>query len=686
MNNNIKIKILIIAAILISFGCVANGNAEKSGSLASEATSDLVQHGFWKNPNLNYISTGWPNDSENLRIDHVPNLENASIDTAPTDRNDGLMMGELGIDGGDKAMIVELAQEVAEGQHGKFDSLLIAHKGKLVFESYYLWGRLNLAHPQASATKTYTGLALGRAIQMGYLTMADLDKPLVSFLKDLDPTKFVAGAEKITLHHALTMSSGIRINEKKREEMNKYPDRLKGQGYVQVLLEHSAPITEESQVFKYGFGPDLVMQVIDAIVPGTAKDFIKNEFFGKMDITTYEWLPGGDGLPAAGWKMSISSRTMLKLGTLAMNKGNWNGEQLVPEAFITKAINRIVRNSDDENFSDDGKITNTGYGYFWWQADMKVGSKNYFSTSARGGGGMYIILIDELDLIVVMSGFHRGDDQNLQMTAERILPAFIKDELPDLKGPYIGQKPPGLIPEVFAPGIVSKEHRDWTGRFTPDMKEYYFTRNIKKSRKSTKIVFKSENNRWHETELGPQMAGAISPDGKTMHSGNQYRERTDNGWSESQSLGSRFEDMGIMVLTVSSQGTYVFDDYKTDKLRYSRLINGNREAPKAFGKEINSGKWTAHPFIAPDESYIIWDSERESGYGDSDLYISFRQRDGSWGAGINLGDKINTGVNDTGGVVSPDGKYFFFNRKISAEDSDTYWVDAQIIETLRPKQ
>ena len=259
------------------------------------------------------------------------------------------------------------------------------------------------------------------------------------------------------------------------------------------------------------------------------------------------------------------------------------------------------------------------------------------------------------------------------------------DEYPILEGPYIGQKPPGLTPEVFAPGIVSKEDRDWTGRFTPDMKEYYFTRLNSESGTSTKIVFKSEHNRWQETVLDPSMGGSISPDGKTMHSGNTYRERIDNGWSELKSLGSPFDDIPIMVLTTSANGTYVFDERtEVGTIRYSRLVNGKRETPKAFGKEINSGKWTAHPFIAPDESYIIWDSEREEGYGDNDLYISFRQQDGSWSNAINLGDKINTEGPDTGGVVSPDGKYFFFNRKISSTDSDVFWVSTQIFETLRP--
>ena len=147
------------------------------------------------------------------------------------------------------------------------------------------------------------------------------------------------------------------------------------------------------------------------------------------------------------------------------------------------------------------------------------------------------------------------------------------------------------------------------------------------------------------------------------------------------------EDWGIMRLSASAKGTYVFDDAKSnDVIRISRLKDGKREEPKLLGKNINSGKWTAHPFIAPDESYLIWDSERVNGYGDSDLYISYRQQDGSWGTAINLGAKVNTDGTESGAYVSPDGKYLFFNRPISKNNSGIHWVDAQIIETLRPKQ
>lgn len=263
------------------------------------------------------------------------------------------------------------------------------------------------------------------------------------------------------------------------------------------------------------------------------------------------------------------------------------------------------------------------------------------------------------------------------------------EKSPVLKGPYLGQKPPGSTPQVFAPGFVSTEHRDFSGFFTPDMKEFYFTRRDNDSGKWSLVTFKSKNNRWRESVVGPRVGRPfISPDGKTMHLGKQYQERTHTGWSEVKSLGSPYEDIRIMRLTASLNGTYVLDEATRDGkgvLRYSQLIDGKRQEPKPLSKEINTGKWNAHPFIAPDESYIMWDGERDSGFGSSDIYISFRQRDGSWGAAINLGDKINTGAEEMGAYVTPDGKYLLFNRYLSSGSGDIYWVDAQVIETLRPK-
>ncbi|MEM9000403.1 MAG: serine hydrolase [Bacteroidota bacterium] len=355
----------------------------------------------------------------------IPYLTEAFIDASPRDGKDGIPVGELGIDGGDKALILKLGHDIAAGKYGNFDSFLIVYKGKLLFESYYRRGRIDLPHPQASATKSYTSLALGRAIQLGYLTMADLDKSLVSFLKELDPTKFVVGAERITLHQALTMRGGLGISKAQREEFEKDPNRLKGQGQVQTLLEFSAPITAASQDFLYGnFNPALVMQVIEAVVPGSAKDFIKEELLDKMGITNYCWETDISGLPRAGSRSSMTSRDMVKWGILVANKGKWQGEQLVPAAFIARATRKIVDQSDEYDDTSGG-ISGTAYGYFWWQADFSAGDKNYFSKAARGGSGQTINVIETLDLVVVTTT-HRSVDDPISVTATRVLPAFIE--------------------------------------------------------------------------------------------------------------------------------------------------------------------------------------------------------------------------------------------------------------------
>ncbi|MBL4624432.1 MAG: PD40 domain-containing protein [Flavobacteriales bacterium] len=260
---------------------------------------------------------------------------------------------------------------------------------------------------------------------------------------------------------------------------------------------------------------------------------------------------------------------------------------------------------------------------------------------------------------------------------------------PHLEDSYLGQKPPGSIPELFAPGIVSTNDLEIEATFATNMKEFYFVRQRKDENPKSHVI-QYKNGEWHESVVERPSGGVfISTDGKTMHLGNKYREQAASGWSEEKSLGPLSEKFPVMRLTASAAGTYVFDERKEiGTIRYSRLIDGKREEPKAFSKEINTGQWTAHPFIAPDESYLIWDSEREGGYGETDLYISFRQEDGSWGPAINMGEDINTEREDAYGSVTPDGKYFFFNT-IDLDEGEgianIFWVDAKVIESLRHK-
>ncbi|MBO6506440.1 MAG: serine hydrolase [Kordiimonadaceae bacterium] len=362
-----------------------------------------------------------------LPFREVSLLESAFIDTAPDERDGSTQVGVLDIDTDKVARIVQLAEDIGAGKYGRYDSLLVAHKDKLVFESYFRRGRINLAHPQASATKGHTSLILGRAMQLGYLTMADLDKPLIDFLGDLDRSKLVEGAEKITLHKALTMHGGLNVSSELREELERdaneftsqQTSQLKGQGLVQTLLQESGPITDETQTYLYGnFNPMLVMTVIDAVVPGSAEDFIKTEVLNKLDISNYAWETHVSGLPQAGWLVSMTSRDMLKLGSLVLNDGKLNGEQFVPAEYIARATTGLVKPAED--WMPDSYR----YGYFFYQSPLMVGEKSYNATFAWGGGDQRIIVVDELDLVVVFTG-HDNEGTLMEQVTEVIVPAFV---------------------------------------------------------------------------------------------------------------------------------------------------------------------------------------------------------------------------------------------------------------------
>lgn len=400
MTINFKFKNLIVIALFINFSSFAEENVNEVHNPTAEATAA----------------------EEKMRYTELPLLKEAYINAAPADRNDAIVVGKLGTDGGNKAMVLQLAQEFTNNKHGEYDSLLIAHKGKLLLESYYNRGRVNLPHFQSSATKSYTSMLFGRAIQLGYMTMADLDKPMVFFLKGLDQTKFVIGAEKITLHHALTMRPGLKFSDEQVEKFRENTEQFKGLAQVQAFLEQSKPITSESQDYHYrGFGPIMAMNMLNSTVPGSAKDFIKNEFFGKLAISNYTWREDESGLPMGDSGSRLTSRDMLKLGILVINEGRWNGEQLLSSDYIAKATSAITPASEDWQ----GPETYF-YGYLWYTTNMTYGGKSYDVKVAWGGGGNRIILIDDLDLVVTLTGYDLVDTKVMEQVSKVILPAFVK--------------------------------------------------------------------------------------------------------------------------------------------------------------------------------------------------------------------------------------------------------------------
>jgi hypothetical protein len=168
-----------------------------------------------------------------------------------------------------------------------------------------------------------------------------------------------------------------------------------------------------------------------------------------------------------------------------------------------------------------------------------------------------------------------------------------------------------------------------------------------------------------------------------------FMEQEHTGWSDLINPGPPLNsDQFELCPTISSKRTIYYQSpnivggFGSVDLYRAEFKNGLYQKPENLGDSINSSSMEVSPFIAPDESYLLFSSFRAEGHGDFDIYVSFRKKDGSWTKARNLGETINTSARETTSVVSPDGKYLFFMSRRNGI-GEYFWVDAKIIEKIK---
>lgn len=256
------------------------------------------------------------------------------------------------------------------------------------------------------------------------------------------------------------------------------------------------------------------------------------------------------------------------------------------------------------------------------------------------------------------------------------------------KKPYLGMTPPGMTPEKFAPDIVSSSgFREYSLTLSSDSTEVYFYR-FGDNVPSKLYCSRFENGSWTApAEFGPSAGHpssepCMTPDNQRLYfmwnTGEStfppyyMVDRTRTGWSEPVFAGQG------MYLTSTNEGQLYTTDISalsTTGRTYLAKVITNRgvfarldriQMQPSYGSQ-------AHPCIAPDSSYILFDTE-----GGNHLFVSFRKSDGTWDRGIDL---TNHGFDSKAGgaYISPDGKYLFFHL-----NGDIWWVDSKVIEDLNP--
>jgi len=286
-----------------------------------------------------------------------------------------------------------------------------------------------------------------------------------------------------------------------------------------------------------------------------------------------------------------------------------------------------------------------------------------------------------------------------------------KKDFPVLKGPYLGQKPPGDIPIPFLSDIFKNVHTSLA--FSPDAKQVYW-----KEMGNNKLLYMEEvNGVWTAPKTAPfntlfyrQDVPFFSPDGKKLFfistkpqrwyqfysdEGIWYVEKKNGRWKSPKNVGSEIN--GIYMhwqFSVSAKGTIYFagsvdENHKIWSIYKSSFKDSKYDKPEKLDNTINTISTPMVyaqlcPYISPDESYIIYSGlGRDDAIGNRhNLYISYKTKSNTWTSSINLSKLFNLKGNTLCPIVSPDGKYLFF---MNGGQDGIRWVDAKFIEELRPK-
>jgi len=311
-----------------------------------------------------------------------------------------------------------------------------------------------------------------------------------------------------------------------------------------------------------------------------------------------------------------------------------------------------------------------------------------------------------------------------------------KTETPILRGEYLGQEPPGMEGELFAPGIMSTGMPELNAVFFPGGKEVIYSVGVGEM-KWAMVMIKEVDGIWSKPEIAPFSGDYGGVDPFVSYDGNKvyfcsnrprsiggepredydiwYVEKESTGWSEPKNMGAPVNtDTHEFYPSFTRKGTMYVQSRREGGIGQSdiyrlELEDGRYVTAECLPEPVNSSSFEGDAFIAPDESYIIVSTFRPGkNIGRSaDLYISFRSDDGSWSELINMGERVNGTGGENCQILSPCGKYLFYTSRrykdrknapfvtyndlvISWTDpqnglGDIYWIDARIIEELQKK-
>ncbi|WP_303317966.1 serine hydrolase [Flavivirga abyssicola] len=326
-----------------------------------------------------------------LLVSSFCSAQNTYIYSKPKKLEDGWKTNDLQSQNIDSTLIIKLFNQL-QIKENKIHSVLLVKNDQIIIEEYFGENSVNNQHDLRSATKSITSILMGIAVDKGFVK--NVNDPISKYLNSLVPTKNLDERKKeITIEHLLTMSTGLDCNDWDKKSKGQEDKIYKKNDWLQYFL-NLPMINKPGTVSNYcTIGQILATEIISQTSGITIDKFAEKYLFNPLGINNVNWgHTSKKEIIPSGKRLYMTSRDMAKIGQLILNKGKWNGKQVVSEKWIEKST------------TPKTKITGIDYGYLWWNIPFKANGKIFASKTATGNGGQYIMVLPELDMVAIFTG------------------------------------------------------------------------------------------------------------------------------------------------------------------------------------------------------------------------------------------------------------------------------------------
>jgi CubicO group peptidase (beta-lactamase class C family) len=303
--------------------------------------------------------------------------------------------------GMDSELLAEMLEEVIQRGHD-IDSISVIRNGYLVLDVSIDPYRSSNKHIIHSCTKSIVSALIGIALQQGYLE--SVDQPLLEIFANREVVNLSTEKQSITLEHLLTMSSGLECRDSYLYRWRGIEAMLESDDWVQYML--GLPMAEPpGTYFEYCNGGSFLLSAIIQETTGLSSEaFARQNLFEPLGISDIDWPSNPKGISIGWGELRMLPLDMAKIGYLYLKEGVWDGEQIVPQEWVSASTKKHI----DATLQD-------GYGYQWWVDTPDV-------YMALGYAGQFIFVAPENDLIAV---FTSDLSESEFYTPQRLLDNFI---------------------------------------------------------------------------------------------------------------------------------------------------------------------------------------------------------------------------------------------------------------------